>query len=244
MQRLDVELTERKLAKSRSQAQELIAHGHININGQRAKKASLKVKDSDVLEVLEKPKYVSRAGLKLEAALDHFNIDVTGLEVLDAGASTGGFTDVLLQRNARKIWAIDVGHKQLDSTLRKHPQVIVREGFNIRDLTLENLDGTVDMVVGDLSFISLTLVLQPLAEVTKEQGNIVLLIKPQFEVGKENLARTGVVTSEKLRKDAVAKVMTAAAKLGLEERGLMKSPLQGGHGNIEYIAFFQKKHLN
>ncbi|MFT4186843.1 MAG: TlyA family RNA methyltransferase [Micrococcaceae bacterium] len=239
-QRLDLALTVRGLVKSRSVAQELINNRKVKVDGKFVTKPAHKVTEENGIEVLEQPKYVSRAGLKLETALAEFKIAVTGLNVLDAGASTGGFTDVLLQNGAKKVWAIDVGHDQLDPKLRNDDRVVVFEGYNIRDLVLDDIGQQVDLIVGDLSFISLILVLEPLTKVLKSGHEMVLLIKPQFEVGKERLAHTGVVTSHEQRQEAISKVLVTAQKLGLEKVSLTESPIKGSSGNVEYLVQLHK----
>ncbi|MBG6083727.1 23S rRNA (cytidine1920-2'-O)/16S rRNA (cytidine1409-2'-O)-methyltransferase [Zhihengliuella flava] len=185
--------------------------------------------------------YVSRAGHKLVGALQVFSgIDPSGLRCLDAGASTGGFTDVLLRRGAARVVAVDVGHDQLVPQLREDPRVDVHEGLNVRYLEMAGLGGPVDLVVADLSFISLRLVLGPLAQATRPDGHLVLMVKPQFEVGREAIGRTGVVTSSTQRRDAVEGVLDAARASGLECRGLARSPLPGQDGNVEFFLWLTR----
>ncbi len=182
------------------------------------------------------PRYVSRAAHKLVSALEAFpDVAVAGRRALDAGASTGGFTQVLLERGAERVAAVDVGHDQLAPTVRADPRVLVREGLNVRDLTAEDIDGPVDLVVSDLSFISLRLVLAPLAGVCRPGAELLLMVKPQFEVGRRALPRTGVVTDPDARRDAVVGVAAAALGAGLAPRGLARSGLAGQDGNAEFF---------
>ena len=182
------------------------------------------------------PRYVSRAAHKLVSALEAFpDVAVAGRRALDAGASTGGFTQVLLERGAERVAAVDVGHNQLAPPVRADPRVLVREGLNIRDLTAEDIDGPVDLVVSDLSFISLRLVLAPLAGVCRPGAELLLMVKPQFEVGRRALPRSGVVTDPDARRHAVVGVTAAALGAGLAPRGLARSGLAGQDGNAEFF---------
>lgn len=186
--------------------------------------------------------YVSRAGHKLAGALEAFPaVVVAGKRCLDAGASTGGFTDVLLRQGAAQVVAVDVGHGQLVPHLREDPRVDVHEGLNVRYVTPEQIGGSAQLTVADLSFISLTLVLAPLAHCTEPGGDLVLMVKPQFEVGKERLSRTGVVSSDHERRRAVAQVARAAVDAGLELCGLAASPLPGQDGNVEYFLWMKRR---
>jgi len=239
MARLDQELVGRGLARSRSHAAQLISAGRVLRAGAVLLKASAPVADSDVLEVEDRGEdYVSRAGTKLDGALAAFPaIDPTGRRCLDAGASTGGFTDVLLRRGAREVVAVDVGHGQLVQQLRDDPRVQVHEGMNVRHLIPEQIDGRVDLTVADLSFISLTLVLPALAGATRAGGELLLMVKPQFEVGRSRLNRLGVVTSPEARRDAVAGVVRSALGTGLDVSGIARSSLPGQDGNLEYFVW-------
>lgn len=244
MPRLDQLLVSRGLARSRTHAARLIAEGKVSSEGDVLAKASLQVGDDRELSVAEDAAdaYVSRAGHKLAGALDAFpDVAVGGKRCLDAGASTGGFTDVLLRRGAAHVVAVDVGHGQLVPQLRSDPRVSVHEGLNVRYMDPEQIGGRVEVTVADLSFISLTLVLAPLAACTAPGGDLVLMVKPQFEIGKERLARTGVVTSERERRLAVGKVAGAALDAGLELRGLATSPLPGQDGNVEYFLWITQR---
>ncbi|WP_334122634.1 TlyA family RNA methyltransferase [Glutamicibacter sp.] len=240
MKRLDQELVTRGLARSRTEAAKLVDAGRVLLAGQPVAKVSKKVSDSDQLVVLasEGEEYVSRAGHKLAGALDVFTtIDPTGLRCLDAGASTGGFTDVLLRRGAQHVVAADVGHGQLVAEIRNDPRVSVHEGLNVRYLTPEDIGGVVDLVVADLSFISLRLVIDALAGATKPGGSLVLMVKPQFEVGRDHLNRTGVVTDPALRQSSVEAVISSARDAGLSLKGLARSPLPGQDGNVEFFLW-------
>jgi len=235
--RLDVALVERGLARSRTQAARLLAEGRVTLNGTPAAKASTPVHDGDEIAAVEE-RWVSRAAHKLLGALDDSGVAVAG-RVLDAGASTGGFTQVCLDRGATRVYAVDVGHGQLAEPISANPRVVVHEGLNLRDLTLDNLDGApVDLVVGDVSFISLTLLLPRLLGALAQDGEALLLVKPQFEVGRERLGAGGVVRDPALREQAVAGVVAAAEALGWRERWRGESRLPGASGNVEYFVHF------
>lgn len=252
--RLDILLVETGHARSRKHASDLIEAQRVIVDGKPARKASMAVAEDSALKVLDAIDYVSRAGHKLAKALDAFGaLEVRGKVALDVGASTGGFTDVLLRRGATKVIALDVGHDQLVPELRENSNVITIEGFNARELSPETLsdaiagaaaDGApamaisdqVEVIVADLSFISLTLVLEQLASVGP-RADMVLLIKPQFEVGKQSLHASGIVNDWTLRAGAIRQVLDAAHDLGLGVRGLVRSELPGTHGNIEYVLW-------
>lgn len=242
-QRLDAALADRGLARSRTHAQQLIASGSVFINGVNTTKASTPVDDVTDIRVENDDHYVSRAAAKLVHALDVFPVEVTGTLALDAGASTGGFTQVLCERGAQTVLAIDVGHGQMAPAIRLDPRVIAVEGENVRDLTAERVrllaqrSDLPTLVVADLSFISLELVLDALIASSAPDANFVLLIKPQFEVGRTGV-REGVVRDPIARADAVERVLWAAYDRGLLTAGLTRSPLLGGHGNIEVVAWF------
>ncbi|MCW3767213.1 TlyA family RNA methyltransferase [Paenarthrobacter ureafaciens] len=244
MARLDQELVSRGLARSRTHAAKLISDGKVSSGGTVLSKASFQVDELAQLDVDAHPEdvYVSRAGHKLAGALAAFPaVAVAGRRCLDAGASTGGFTDVLLRQGAAEVVAVDVGHGQLVQPLREDPRVDVHEGLNVRYLTPDLIGGVAALTVADLSFISLTLVVEPLAACTEPGGDLVLMVKPQFEVGKERLSRTGVVSSDHERRRAVAQVAGAAVDAGLELRGLAASPLPGQDGNIEYFLWMKRR---
>ena len=239
-ERLDVELVIRDLARSRSHAAKLITDGRVFVNQKVATKPAQKIEPSDVVTISEGVDFVSRAGHKLDHALDAFGIKVSGV-CLDAGASTGGFTQVLLERGASKVIALDVGHGQLVPELIADSRVVNLEGVNLRNQTLASLSELCDiqlefsLVVADLSFISLTLVAANLAEIGSSAPQI-WLIKPQFEVGKHSLSATGVVSSWSERARSIEQVIQAAKENGLGLQGLVESPIKGTNGNREYLA--------
>ncbi|RKR13955.1 TlyA family RNA methyltransferase [Arthrobacter oryzae] len=243
MSRLDQALVSRGLARSRTHAARLISEGKVSSGGHILAKASLQIADAAVLDVAASAEdgYVSRAGHKLAGALDAFPaVVVAGKRCLDAGASTGGFTDVLLRRGAGHVVAVDVGHDQLVPEIRHDARVSVHEGLNVRYMTPGEIGGPAALTVADLSFISLTLVVGPLAACTEPGGDLVLMVKPQFEIGKDRLGRTGVVTSERERRLAVGKVAAAAVDAGLDLKGLAQSPLPGQDGNVEYFLWIKR----
>lgn len=236
--RLDRALVDRGLARSRAEAASFIDAGGVTVDGVVQTKASAPVLDSSVIDITgEICPYVSRGGLKLAGALDQFAIDAHDRLCLDVGASTGGFTDCLLQRGARHVIAIDVGHAQMHPTLAADPRVTLREGVNARSLSIDDFDGLFDIVVADLSFISLTLVIPAIAPLTVDGGQFVLLVKPQFEVGPSGLGKGGLVRDERLRQEAVERVRMCAEANGLVVRGSITSPIAGGDGNVEYLLW-------
>lgn len=252
-QRLDLALVDRGLTRSRTAARAAIEQGRVSVDGRAVVKPSHAVRADARLEVDGDDRYVSRAALKLAAALDAAALDVTGLLALDLGASTGGFTQVLLERGARRVIALDVGHGQLDPALRADPRVIVVEGENARALTAERLaevsgvavsGGAVSapepigLVVADLSFISLTLVLPAIVATVGTEVPVVVLIKPQFEAGRLGI-REGIVRDAAVRDDAIMAVLWAASDLGLHASELLSSPIVGTAGNHEYLAVFR-----
>ncbi|AEW93349.1 MULTISPECIES: TlyA family RNA methyltransferase [Streptomycetaceae] len=244
--RLDAELVRRGLARSREHAAQLIAAGRVTVGGGVAGKAATQVETSAALVVAADdtdPDYVSRGGHKLAGALAAFEplgLTVQGRLCLDAGASTGGFTDVLLRAGAARVVAVDVGYGQLAWSLQKDERVVVKDRTNVRELTLEQIGGEpVDLVVGDLSFISLGLVLPALVRCAAPDADLVLMVKPQFEVGKERLGSGGVVRSAQLRAEAVRHVAAQAAELGLGALGVTASPLPGPSGNVEYFLWLR-----
>ena len=233
--RLDLALVERGLARSRSRAADLIRTGEVAVNGDPATRPSQPIRDTDDIALRTPDRYVSRAAHKLIGALDASGITVPA-RVLDAGASTGGFTQVLLERGAEVVYAVDVGHGQLDPSLRADPRVVVREGLNLRELTLADVDDRlVGLVVADVSFISLTLLLAPLFAVLAPDGLALLMVKPQFEVGRAGLDDHGVVRSPAARERAVARVAAAAAALGRPVCWAAPSSLPGPSGNLEHF---------
>lgn len=232
--RLDAALVARGLARSRGQASDLIAAGKVRVNGREARKASVPVTDADRLDAATDP-WVSRAAHKLLGTLDASGLAVAG-RALDAGASTGGFTQVLLARGCDLVYAVDVGHGQLAHAVASDPRVVAREGLNVRDLTLADVGGRpVDVIVADLSFISLTLLLAPLRGVARPGTTAILLVKPQFELGRAALDSRGVVADRALAASAVDQVGRAASEVGWAERGRGPSALPGESGNQEYV---------
>jgi 23S rRNA (cytidine1920-2'-O)/16S rRNA (cytidine1409-2'-O)-methyltransferase len=242
--RLDAELVRRQLARSRDHAADLIARGDVLIAGTRATKPATQVQTDQPITVRDsgEPRWVSRGAHKLLGALAAFEpggLSVAGRRCLDAGASTGGFTEVLLSRGAREVLAVDVGYGQLAWSLQSDERVQVFDRTNVRELTREFLGGPVDVVVSDLSFISLTVVLPALAGVCEQGGDMVLMVKPQFEVGRANLGKNGVVRDPVLHVQAVVDVCTKAHELGWGTRGVAASPLPGPAGNVEYFGWLR-----
>jgi 23S rRNA (cytidine1920-2'-O)/16S rRNA (cytidine1409-2'-O)-methyltransferase len=245
--RLDAELVRRGLARSREQAVELIAAGRVTVGGQAGAKPATQVETSAAIVVAGTAdggsEYASRGGHKLAGALAEFGAQglvVQGRRCLDAGASTGGFTDVLLRAGARQVVAVDVGYGQLAWRLQTDPRVMVVDRTNVRDLTLEQIGGTAaELIVGDLSFISLTLVLPALARCAAPDADLALMVKPQFEVGRERLGSGGVVRDTALHAQAVHTVADAAWRLGLGVLGVTASPLPGPSGNLEYFVWLR-----
>ena len=244
--RLDAELVRRGAARSREHASELIAAGRVTVNGATASKPATGVTvDADIVvrEDPDRPDYVSRGGHKLAGALADFaeqGLNVAGRRCLDAGASTGGFTDVLLRAGAAQVVAVDVGYGQLAWSLRQDPRVQVHDRTNVRELTPELVGGPVDVVVGDLSFISLELVLDALLGVTAPDGDLALMVKPQFEVGKDRLGRGGVVREPALRAEAVEKIVAAADRRGWGAVAGTVSSLPGPAGNVEFFVWLRR----
>jgi 23S rRNA (cytidine1920-2'-O)/16S rRNA (cytidine1409-2'-O)-methyltransferase len=235
-QRLDRAIVDRGIVESREKAQALIMAGEVLIDGQKASKAGQMVSAEARIEVSAKQRYVGRGGLKLEGALQHFGIDVTGLVAADFGSSTGGFTDCLLQSGAVRVHAIDVGTNQLDWRLRNDPRVIVHEGVNARYIELTDLGEPVDLAVCDVSFISATLILPAMVKVLTAQGKVIVLVKPQFEAGKGQVGKGGIVRDPALHEAACAKVRAAAEELGFETQ-FMESPITGAEGNKEFLLY-------
>ena len=241
MTRIDAALAARGLARSRTHAATLIAAGLVSVDGRQVIKASTAVRDDAVITLAESDHYVSRGARKLVAALDAFDVKVEGRLALDLGASTGGFTQVLRERGARKVLAIDVGHDQLAAAVEEDPGVVNVEGFNARYMTRENLIEATgehtapDLIVGDLSFISLELILPAAAAVATSDADLVLLVKPQFEVGR-TAVRGGLVTDPATRADAVARVVWSGWDVGLGMLGITASPILGTHGNAEFLV--------
>lgn len=248
-QRLDAALAARGLAKSRTTAARLIAEGLVTVDGVGVVKASARVEESQTLEVATSDHYVSRAAHKLIGALDAFEVTANGVLALDVGASTGGFTQVLLERGARRVIALDVGHGQLHPLIRSDPRVATVEGFNARYMTGSSLAAASreseipTLVVGDLSFISLPTVLPALVDTVGTAGDFVMLVKPQFEVGRTGI-KEGIVRSAPARAEAVMAVLWAAWDLGLKTSGVIASPIVGTSGNHEYVAHLSSSGTN
>jgi 23S rRNA (cytidine1920-2'-O)/16S rRNA (cytidine1409-2'-O)-methyltransferase len=235
--RLDQLMLDRGLAPSRERARAMILAGHVDVDGRPVTKAGTPVPETSVVElrVPDHP-YVGRGGLKLAHALDAFGIDVAGRMALDVGASTGGFTDVLLQRGAARVIALDVGHGQIDWTIRNDSRVTVIEGFNARHLSLEALPHLVDLVTIDVSFISLRHMLPAVARVVRPGADVVALVKPQFEAGRVAVPRGGVVRDPQVHRDVLAAFAADATAAGFGAAGLIRSPLAGTDGNVEFLA--------
>ena len=240
--RLDQALVERALCDSRERAKRLVLAGQVRVNGHPARKPSDAVKPADDITVDAPEKFVSRGGHKLEHALAHFQLDVTGFTALDLGASTGGFTDCLLQRGAEKVFAVDVGQGQLAWKLRSDKRVVVMEKTNARFLKPENFPAPADLIVVDCSFISLKKILPPAVPLLKPDGKIVALIKPQFEAGKAEADKgRGVITDPAVHERVLAELQEfVAAQAGLCWRGVVESPLLGPAGNKEFLALIEK----
>ncbi|MFS8086255.1 MAG: TlyA family RNA methyltransferase [Acidobacteriota bacterium] len=243
-ERIDTLLVDRGLAQSRTRAQALVMAGIVLVDEQLVHKpsekfaadASIRLKGSGDAS----HDYVSRGGVKLEAALREFHVDVSGLTCLDVGSSTGGFTDCLLRHGARRVVAVDVGHNQLDWRLRTDPRVELREGVNARYLKPEEFKEKFDLATIDVAFISATKILPAVFSLVSEQGKIITLIKPQFEVGKGEVGKGGIVKDPAQHQRVVAEVSSAAEALGLKVSGLIESPIHGADGNVEFLALYAK----
>ena len=237
--RLDQLLADRQLVESREKARALILAGSVLVNGQKIDKAGHTVDPEADIELIERPKYVSRGGVKLEAALDHFHIDVLGRVCLDVGSSTGGFTDCLLQHGAARVYAIDVGTAQLDWKLRNNARVVVREHVNARYLSREHVPEPVDLGVCDVSFISVTMILPVLPGLLTEQGAMVILVKPQFELERGQVGKGGIVRDPDLHQLACRKVDDAVRALGFRSQTI-PSPIAGAEGNREFLLYARR----
>jgi len=235
-QRLDLLLVERGLAQSREKARALILAGQVLVQGQKIDKAGHSVSTDSKIELLESPKYVGRGGLKLEAALDHFRIQTAGRVCLDIGSSTGGFTDCLLQRGAARVYAIDVGTAQLDWKLRNDPRVIVHEQMNARYLGREQVPEPIDLAVCDVSFISITMILPVLPNLLAERAEMVILVKPQFELERHQVGKGGIIRDPALHHQACRRVEDAVQRLGYGSE-IIPSPILGAEGNQEFLLY-------
>lgn len=239
--RLDIALEQRGLAQSRARARDAVLRGTVTVNGVVATKPGTLVAQSDVVGVDDPAqRYVSRAAVKLIAGLDAGGIEARGKVCLDLGASTGGFTQVLIERGAAKVYAVDVGHEQLHDRVRRRAGVVSMEGVNVKDLTPSQLPEPVSLVVCDISFVSLTKVLAVPLSLADANADAVLLIKPQFEVGRENVGRGGIVTNEDAIANAVRHILQFMGEHGWEHRMSIPSPIAGGDGNKETVALFRR----
>ena len=242
--RLDALLAERGLTESREQAKRLILAGLVFVSEQKIDKAGTMVADNAEIRVTgQEHPYAGRGGLKLEKALREFQLDPSGKIAIDVGASTGGFTDCLLQRGAKKVYAVDVGYGQLAWKLVSDPRVVNRERVNVRYLSPADFDEQMDMAVIDLSFISLTKVLAPIRALLKPQADVVALVKPQFEVGKGEVGKGGIVKSPEKHQQAVAAVRACAESVGFAALGVTESPIKGAKGNTEFLMHLRVKRL-
>ena len=240
-ERLDILLVESGLAESRSQAQKLIMAGEVLVEGQQAYKPSQFLLKESKIEIKNKPRYVSRGGYKLEKALDYFGfLDLSGKVCVDVGASTGGFTDGLLQRNAERVYAIDVGYGQLHNNLRNSPKVVVMERTNVKDIN--KIPDFIDLVVIDASFISLKSILPVVFGWDyKRYMDVIALVKPQFEAGKKEAAKgKGVIKSDEIRRRILNEIIDFATKIGFDFQGFVESPIQGPKGNLEYLIYLKR----
>ena len=240
--RLDVILVERGIFHTREKAKREILVGNVIVNNQTVTKAGTGFKDTEelIIKVKDKLKYVSRGGLKLEKAIQKWDLDFFGKNVLDIGASTGGFTDCALQKGAKRVYSVDVGTNQLDWKLRNDSRVVSLEGMHIKDLTIEDLENNrVDFIVIDVSFISLTKVIPYLKKFLIEKGKVILLIKPQFEVGKEKIGHNGVVIEEIYHDEAIKKIVHFSIEMGYKLYGVEESPIKGAKGNKEFLALIE-----
>ncbi len=234
--RIDLLLVDRGLVESRERGQAIIIAGNVLVNGRKQEKAGSRVPDDSDIRILgEQLRYVSRGGLKLEAALREFTVDVQGRTALDVGASTGGFTDCLLQHGAVKVYAVDVGYGQMAWRLRQDPRVVIIERVNIRHIDPVFVPEPIDIAVIDVSFISLEKVVPSILQFLKQHAEIIALIKPQFEVGKGLVGKGGIVRDEGARSTAVKRIEDFIRSIGLDVKGVIPSPIQGQDGNVEFL---------
>ncbi len=240
--RLDKILLEKGFFLTRSKAQEAIKRGYVIVNGKRVNKSGIYINEDADIKVLDCLQYVSRGGEKLKEIIERFNIEIENKICLDIGAGTGGFTEVLLKYNAKKVYAVDIGKGVLDDRLRKNERVIVKEGLNARYIDEEDIEELVDLIVQDTSFISSKLIISNVKKFLKENGEYIVLIKPQFEVGKENL-RYGVVKDLNIHKNMLLSFLNFVNKEGFHPIGLIPSPIRGKDGNIEYLIYMKKREI-
>lgn len=236
MARLDAELVVRGIARSRERAKEMIKSGAVTVNGKPVKKSSAEVTAEDVIESSEQELYVGRGALKLEKAAEYFALDFNGLRCLDIGASTGGFTEYMINHGAAVVYAVDVGHGQLAESLRSDSRVVNMENTDIRMVSAENIGGQADFICADVSFISLTKILPKIAELLKSEGTAAVLIKPQFEAGKSDIGKKGIVKDRKVHLRILKELDGFMRLSGLMPVSCTYSPVKGGSGNIEYLA--------
>jgi 23S rRNA (cytidine1920-2'-O)/16S rRNA (cytidine1409-2'-O)-methyltransferase len=237
--RLDLKISELYPAYSRQQIQSWIMQGKVIVNDAVITKNGILIPDdARIILNVEEPKYVSRAGFKLEKALDHFNVDVTGLVALDAGLSTGGFSDCLLQRGIKKIYGVDVGYGQVHEKIRNNPHVVVMERTNLREV--RDLGEKVDLVTLDLSFISVLKVMEAITSVMKDNGQLIVLIKPQFEARREDVGRGGIIKDPAVHKRVIELVTKGVQASGFSCVGVIESPIEGATGNKEFLAYFRR----
>ncbi len=243
-ERLDVLLVEKGLYDSREKAKRAIMAGIVFVDGQKIDKAGTAIsKCAKIFLKANDCPYVGRGGLKLDKAIDYFKIKLKGSIAMDIGASTGGFTDCILQKGAEKVYALDVGYGQLDWKLRNDPRVINLEKTNIRYVSTENIKDVMDFISIDVSFISLTLVLPVTIKLLKENGVIICLVKPQFEAGRQQVGKNGIVKDKKIHMEVLERITSFSKELGFSVRGLTYSPVKGAKGNIEYLLYLEKSKM-
>ena len=238
-ERLDVLITQRGLTPSREKAKAYIMAGVVYVNDQKEDKPGFQTKPDAVIEIREKMKYVSRGGYKLEKAMEAFPISLEEKVTMDVGASTGGFTDCMLQNGAKKVYAVDVGYGQFAWKLRQDPRVVCLEKTNMRYLTRDQIDDDIDFASIDVSFISLSKIIPPLQALLTEKGEVVALIKPQFEAGREKVGKKGVVRDPVVHEEVIEAVLTFVRSIGFGVHGIDFSPIKGPEGNIEYLAYLK-----
>lgn len=241
--RLDKLMVDKGLVETRSKALGLIMAGHVLVDGHPVTKAGSAIEDGSPISIKAGKAFVSRGALKLEAALDAFSLEVQGLVALDVGSSTGGFTELMLKRGARKVYAVDVGHGQLHWRLRKDPRVICLEGINARMISREHVPELCDMATFDVSFISLRLVIPPVLKLLKDNAHLIALIKPQFEAGREQVGKGGVIRDPVVHESVITGISSFLSDLALDVDGVIPSPVKGAKGNQEYLIHAMRKTL-
>ncbi len=244
MARLDAELVTRGIARSRERAKEMIKSGAVSVNGTTAEKASLEILPDDEIKSDEQETYVGRGALKLKKAYEVFQLDFMGKSCLDIGASTGGFTEFMIQHGAEKVYAVDVGHGQLAESLKHKSCVVNMEGTDIRNISPENIGGEADFVCADVSFISITKIIPKIYELLRNDAVAVVLIKPQFEAGKKDIGKKGIVRDRKVHERVLAEMDSFFRLTGFAPLNYTFSPIKGGSGNIEYLAELEKSSSN